>query len=100
MSIIITSEGGGSPGNSMVKTSPAYAGDTGSGRSPGVGNGNALQDSRLENSKGRGAWWATVHGAAKSWTQMSTHILRVLNCLPDSAVYGETVPGRGGWPSL
>jgi len=33
---------------------------------PGEGNGNLLQYSYLENSKDRGAWWATVHGVAKS----------------------------------
>ena len=42
------------------------AGDLGSvpglGRSPGEGNGNSLQYSCLENSRDRGAWWATVHG--------------------------------------
>ena len=31
----------------------------GSGRSPGEGNGNPLQYSRLENSMDRGVWWAT-----------------------------------------
>ena len=41
----------------------------GSGRSPGEGNGNPLQYC-LENSTDRGAWRATVHGAAKSQTQM------------------------------
>ena len=40
----------------------------GSGRSPGEGNSNLLQYSCLENPMGRGAWWATVHGVAKSWT--------------------------------
>ena len=40
----------------------------GLGRSPGGGNGNALQYSCLETSKDRGAWWATVHEVAKSWT--------------------------------
>ena len=51
----------GFPGGSVVKNPPA--GDTadrgsipGSGRSPGVGNGNPLQDSCLENSMDRGAW--------------------------------------------
>ena len=39
-----------------------------SGRSPGEGNSNPLQDSCLENSMDGGAWWATVHGVAKSWT--------------------------------
>ena len=34
-------------------------------RSPGGGPGNPLQYSCLENSMGRGAWWATVHSVAK-----------------------------------
>jgi len=38
------------------------------GRSPGGGNGNPLQYSCLENSMNRGAWWATLHGVAKSQT--------------------------------
>ena len=37
----------------------------GSGRSPGAGNGNPLQYSRLENSMNRGAWWPTIHGVTK-----------------------------------
>ena len=62
----------------VVKTLPASAGDArdiglilGLGRSPGVGNGNLLQYSCLENSVVRGAWQATVHGAAKSQTQLN-----------------------------
>ena len=43
----------------------------GSGRSPREGNGNPLQYSCLENPTDRGAWWATVHGVAKSRTQLS-----------------------------
>ena len=43
----------------------------GSGRSPGEGYGTPLQYSCLDNSRDRGAWWATVHGVAKSWTRMS-----------------------------
>ena len=39
----------------------------GPGRSA-EGNDNPLQYSCLENSVDRGAWWATVHGVAKSWT--------------------------------
>ena len=35
---------------------------------PGEGNGNPLQYSCLENPMDGGAWWATVHGVAKSWT--------------------------------
>ena len=41
---------------------------SGSGRSPGVGNGYPLQYSHLENPMDRGAWWATVHGVTNSWT--------------------------------
>ena len=37
----------------------------GSGRSPGVGNGNSFQYSCLENAMDRGVWQATVHGATK-----------------------------------
>ena len=58
-----------------VKASACNAGDLGlipgSGRSPGEGNGNPLQYSCLENPMDGGAWWATVHGVAKSWTRLS-----------------------------
>ena len=58
-----------------VKILPAMqAGDPGLipglGRSPGEGNGNPLQYSCLENPMARGAWQATVHGVAKSPTQL------------------------------
>ena len=62
----------------MVKNLPANAGDArdagsipGSGRFPGEGNDNPLQFSCLENSMDRGACQATVHGVAKSQTQLS-----------------------------
>ena len=42
----------------------------GSGRSPGEGNSNLLHYSCLENAMDRGAWWATVHRVAQSWTQL------------------------------
>ena len=65
----------GFPVGSAVKNMPTSAGDTrhegsvpGWGRSPGVGNGNPVQYSCLENSMGRGARWATVHRVAKSQT--------------------------------
>ena len=58
-----------------VKAPACNAGDLGlipvSGRSPGEGNGNPLQYSCLENRMNQGAWWATVHGVAKSWTRLS-----------------------------
>ena len=57
----------------MVKNLSANAGTTGdavsipgSVRSAGGGDGNPLQYSRLENPMDRGAWWAAVHGVAKS----------------------------------
>ena len=67
----------------MVKNPPANAGDTGSipgsGRSPGEGNGNPLQNSCLENPMDRGAWRATVHGVTKesdSTYQLNYRLLR------------------------
>ena len=50
----------------------------GSGRSSGEGNGNPLQYSCLENPMDGGAWYATVHGVAKSRTQLSdfTYVLK------------------------
>ena len=59
----------------MVKNLPASAADaghvgsvSGSGRSPGEGNGDPLQYSHPENPMDRGAWWATAHVVAKSQT--------------------------------
>ena len=63
------------PGGSDGKASVYNVGDLGSipgsGRSPGEGNGNPLQYYSLENPMDRGAWKATVHGVAKSWTRLS-----------------------------
>ena len=65
----------GLPGGSVVENPPANAGDMdstpGSGRSLGEGAGNPLWYSCLGNPINRGAWWATVNGASKSWTQFS-----------------------------
>ena len=47
----------------------------GSERYPGIGNGTPLQYSCLENSMGREAWQATVHGATKTQARRSTHTL-------------------------
>ena len=67
----------------VVKTMQASAGDIrdavsipGLGRYPGKGHGNPLQYSCLETPMDRGAWWAIVHGIAKSRTPLkplSTH---------------------------
>ena len=63
----------------MIKNPSASEGDTadsgsipGSGRSPGVGNGNPLQYSCLENSM-EISWWVQCMGVTKSWTQLSIH---------------------------
>ena len=60
----------GFPCGSVGKESACSAGDLGSvpglGRSPGEGNGYPLQYPCLENPMDRGAWWAAVHGVAKS----------------------------------
>ena len=55
----------------VVKNPPANAGDTrdeGLGISPRVENGNPLKYSCLENSMGREAWRAIVHGVINSRT--------------------------------
>ena len=67
--------GWGFPGGAAVNNLPDIAGDArdmglipGLGISPGEGNGNPLQYSRLENSMDRGGWQATVQSVAKSQT--------------------------------
>ena len=61
----------------VIENQPANVGDVrdvglipGLERSPGGGHGNPLQYSCLENLMDRGAWRATVHGVAKSETQL------------------------------
>ena len=65
----------GFPGGPEGRESAYNAGDLGSipglGRSSGERNGNPLQCSCLKNPKDRGALWATVYEAAKSWTHLS-----------------------------
>ena len=62
----------GFSGGSDGKESACNAGDLGSipgsERCLGEGNGKPLQYSCLKNPMDRGAWWATVHGVAKSGT--------------------------------
>ena len=61
----------------VVENLPANAGDIrdvglipGWRRSPGRGHDNPLRYSCLENPMDTGAWWATVHRVAKSWTRL------------------------------
>ena len=73
------------PGGLEVKVSASNVGDLGSipgsGRSLGEGNDNPLQYSCLENPMDGEAWQATVHGVAKSRTQLRdfTHSLNSQN---------------------
>ena len=73
----------GFPVGSVVKYLPDNAGDTssipGSGASPAGGNGNPLRYSCLGNPMDRGAWHATVHKVAKSWTQLGDWTCTQLN---------------------
>ena len=72
MNYIYHHMGWGFPGGSDSQESACNVGDLdsipGLGRSPGEENSYPLQYSDLENSKDTGAWQATVHGVAKSWT--------------------------------
>ena len=84
----------GFPGDSVVKNLLANAGNAGLipglGRSPGEGNGNPLQHSCLENPRDRGAWWATVHGAAKVGHNNISYI-------PQRKRLGECTAKDPGW---
>ena len=66
----------------------------GLGRSPGEGNGNLFQYSRLENLMGRGAWWAIVHGVAElDMTNQLTHTR--IEGFPNGAS-GKEPPAKAG----
>ena len=73
-----------------IKVSACNAGDLGLipglGKSLGEGDGNPLQYSCLENPMDGGAWWATVHGVAKSWTRLSDFTHSLSHPLPRSFV--------------
>ena len=73
------------------------------------GNGNPLQYSCLANPMDRGAWWAAVHGIARSWTRLSDftfsfhfHALEK-EMATHSSVLAWRIPGTGepgGLPSM
>ena len=67
----LSSSSSGSSGKGSACNAGYLGSVPGLGSSPGEGNGCQLQYFCLENSMGRGAWWATVHGVAKSRTQLS-----------------------------
>ena len=84
----------GFPRSSVSKESACSAGDPGSipgsGRSPGEGNSNPLQDSCLENPMNEGAWQAAVHRVTKSQTRLKQLTLcNPTDCSPPgSSVHG------------
>ena len=74
-----------------------------------IGNGTPLQYSCLENPMDEGAWWATVHGVAKSWTRLSVFTFTVHShalekeMATHSSVLALRIPGTGepgGLPSM
>ena len=67
----------------------------------GEGHGTRLQYSCLENPMDGGAWWAAVHGAARSWTRLSDftftfpfHALEK-EMATHSSVVAWRIPGTG-----
>ena len=85
-------------GGSDSKESTCNEVDLGSipglGRSPGGGHGNPLQYSCLENPMDRGAWRATVHGVAKSWTQLSDLAQSDNLSISNDATHTHTYKGK------
>ena len=67
----------------------------------GEGNGNPLQGSCLENPRDGGAWWAAVHGVAKSQTRLSNFIFTFhfhameKEMATHSSVLAWRIPGTG-----
>ena len=80
----------GFPGGSVVKNSPANAGDMGSvtglGISPGTGKGNPFQYSCLQNFMDRGGWRAAVHGVTKNQHNGVTEHTGTHNCFIPGSV--------------
>ena len=75
----------------MLSTVPDY----------GEGDGTPLQSSRLENPMDGGAWWAAVHGVAKSWTQLSDFTFTFMHWRrkwqPTPVFLPGESQGRGAW---
>ena len=86
----------GLPWRLSGKEPACHSGDSGSipglGRSPAEGNNNLLQYSCLEKPTERGAWWATVHGIAKSQIQLSKNNNYLPTSLRDFLSYTLSSP--------
>ena len=67
------------------------------GRSAGGGHGYPLHYSCLENPMDRGAWWATVQGVSKRWTQLKQLIMHTQTWKVDTSGCQKLgAGGRGG----
>ena len=67
----------------------------------GEGNGNPLQSSCLENSRDGGAWWAAVHGVAKSQTRLSDFTFTFMHWRRKWQPTPVFLPGESqGWRGL
>ena len=75
----------GFPGNAVVQNPPANAGDvgsiSGSGRSPGEGNGNPLQYFYLRNPIDRGAWYMGLQRIRRNLVTKQHHTIILPTCL-------------------
>ena len=86
----------GFPGHSVVKNLSPMQATQGCGFNPWVKkipwnrNGNPLQYHCLENPMDKAAWWATIHGTAKSRTRPSTRTTQ------DPAIVSRAAENTGG----
>ena len=96
-------------GGTVAKNLPANAGDSrdalilGSGRSPGVQNGNPLQYSFLENSMDRGAWWAIQFMGCKEsdmTEHMHTHTHTHTQTCQSQSFKQRSASWFGEWPTF
>ena len=71
---------------------------SGSGRSPGGGNGNPLQNSCLENSMDRGDWWAAIPRVTKNQTWLND--LACMHTLSMDQKLSKSSKSGAGWASL
>jgi len=90
-------------GGSDGKESACNAGDLGLipglERSSGEGHGNPLQYSCLENSIGRRAWWATVHGVTKNQTPLSNQHFHFHGFIQQESQYEILIPSQSSFSS-
>ena len=94
----VSCEGGGTGNLGSRYALPFITALTGKG---GEGDGTPLQYSCLENPMDGGAWWAAVHGVAKSWTRLSNftftfHFYALAKEMAThSSVLAWRIPGTG-----